>query len=84
MSTINLRCVKLNEINYVRIDDVINLIKDFASSEETDTKNRLMQLAKNLGYKENKFPAADANSDKHNHFGEIFMPDSCPACMALK
>lgn len=84
MTNFNIRCVEVDKIVYLRQEDVINLIKDFASSEETDVRNRLYELANNLGVKENKFPACDALSEKHNHFGEVFMPDSCPACKALK
>jgi len=84
MTNFNIRCIEINGIVYLRREDVIDLIKDVGSTEETDVRNRLYKLADNLGMKENKFPACDALSEKHNHFGEVFMPDSCPACKALK
>jgi len=84
MTNFNIRCVEIDDIVYLRREDVINLIKDFASSQEIGIRMRLYALADNLGVKENKFPACDALSEKHNHFGEVFMPDSCPACKALK
>lgn len=40
-----LRIVKANAAAYIRLDDVINVLLELAATEETDTRNRLEQLA---------------------------------------
>lgn len=44
----NLRTVMIRGTLYVRAEDMVELIREFAGSEETDTRNRLHELANNL------------------------------------
>lgn len=43
-----LRFIELNGSKYVRVDDVAAFINELAATEETDTRNRLQQAARNL------------------------------------
>lgn len=48
----NIRFIRLRENRiYLNKEDVVRIIKEFAETEETDTRNRLFQLAQNI-YKE--------------------------------
>jgi hypothetical protein len=44
----SLRTVSLPRGVYVRVEDVAELILEFGSTEPTDTRERLVQLARNV------------------------------------
>lgn len=48
MTTINLRTITVKNIVYIRADDVVCFLKEIASTEETDTRNRLHKAADGL------------------------------------
>jgi len=45
---IEIRCVEVRGNVYIRREDVANLIREVAGSEETDVRNRLEELARRL------------------------------------
>jgi hypothetical protein len=42
------RFVVVGEVTYLRASDVIRLLLDLAATEQTDTRNRLSELAERL------------------------------------
>lgn len=45
----DIRFIRLRENRaYLSKEDVVRIIKEFAETEETDTRNRLFQLAQNI------------------------------------
>lgn len=44
----NVKIIKINDRTYLRINDVVELLNNLASSEETDTRNRINELASNI------------------------------------
>jgi len=48
MDRIEIRCVEIKGNVYLRKEDVITLIREVAGSEETDVRNRLEELARNV------------------------------------
>lgn len=48
MSQINIRSVFVNGRHYLRAEDVSSYIQELAGAEETDTRNRLIEAARNL------------------------------------
>ena len=45
IQTVPCRFVKIKGVVYVRVQDVIDLLYQFSEAEETDTKNRIKELA---------------------------------------
>jgi hypothetical protein len=43
-----IRTVHVNKKNYLFIDDVISLILELGSTEPTDTRDRMEEMARNL------------------------------------
>lgn len=48
---VNLRIIKANNTVYIKVDSVINILRLFAESEETDTRERINKLADSIGRK---------------------------------
>lgn len=48
MNPKNIRLVKVHGVIYLHVNDVVELLNDFASSEETDVRNRLNELIRNI------------------------------------
>ena len=44
-----IRNVCIRGVVYARVEDVVEIIKEVASAEETDVRNRFNELADNLG-----------------------------------
>lgn len=44
----NVRFISVGDVVYLRSNDVIELLNTFASTEETDVRNRLNELISNL------------------------------------
>lgn len=51
---IQIRSVTVRNVKYLRCEDVVEFIRDLASTEETDVRNRLEQMAYNLAELEKK------------------------------
>jgi len=45
----DIRFVNINQTIYLRKEDVVAYIQELATSEETDTRNRIEEAAKNIG-----------------------------------
>ena len=48
MNIHNLRIVKINDIIYIRAEDISEYILNLGSAEETDVRNRLKAAADNI------------------------------------
>lgn len=44
----NIRCVDVRGVRYLRIDDVVALLRELGATEETDVRRRLDTAANNL------------------------------------
>ena len=44
----NLRVVKVKDVVYIRVDDVIKYLQEIGATEETDVRNRLEEAGKNF------------------------------------
>lgn len=44
----NMHKVTIKNVTYVRVEDVVEYLRDLAATEETDTRDRLEQAAYNM------------------------------------
>ncbi len=44
----DIRTIRYKEVVYLRLEDITALLSDYAATEETDSRNRMEELIKNI------------------------------------